>query len=225
MARAIAESRLSREIKNLTRPKLLIIDEVGYLTLEQAHASLLFQAIYERYEKRQAIIFTSNKAFADWARSSQETPSWPRPPWTACCTAPPASMCAATAIASKKNASPTPPPWTQRPCHAVSGCIIDISGHVAGFAVALHGADPVFTAVQILIHAVVQHIACRVIGISIRHQACRDDLVVGVVVRPAVRHGRLRPLGGRNRSAGPVAERIVNERLISTLVGTSVCWR
>jgi DNA replication protein DnaC len=68
MARAIAENRLSREIKNLTRPKLLIIDEVGYLALEQAHASLLFQAICERYEKRQAVILTSNKGFADWGQ-------------------------------------------------------------------------------------------------------------------------------------------------------------
>jgi len=68
MARAIAENRLSREIKNLTRPKLLIIDEVGYLALEQAHASLLFQAICERYEKNQAVILTSNKAFADWGQ-------------------------------------------------------------------------------------------------------------------------------------------------------------
>ena len=68
MATAITENRLSREIKNLTRPKLLIIDEVGYLALEQAHASLLFQATCERYEKRQAIILTSNKAFADWGQ-------------------------------------------------------------------------------------------------------------------------------------------------------------
>jgi DNA replication protein DnaC len=68
MARAMAENRLSREIKNLTRPKLLIIDEVGYLALESAHASLLFQAICERYEKQQAIILTSNKAFADWGQ-------------------------------------------------------------------------------------------------------------------------------------------------------------
>jgi DNA replication protein DnaC len=68
MARAMAENRLSREIKNLTRPKLLIIDEVGYLSLETAHASLLFQAICERYEKQQAIILTSNKAFADWGQ-------------------------------------------------------------------------------------------------------------------------------------------------------------
>jgi DNA replication protein DnaC len=66
MARALAENRLSREIKNLTRPKLLIIDEVGYLTLETTHASLLFQAICERYEKQQPIVLTSNKAFADW---------------------------------------------------------------------------------------------------------------------------------------------------------------
>jgi len=65
MAKAMAENRLSREIKNLIRPKLLIIDEVGYLALKPAHASLLVQAICECYEKRQAIIFTSNKAFAD----------------------------------------------------------------------------------------------------------------------------------------------------------------
>lgn len=66
MARAMKENRLAREIKNLTRPTLLIIDEVGYLTLETAHASLLFQAICERYEKQQSIVLTSNKAFADW---------------------------------------------------------------------------------------------------------------------------------------------------------------
>ena len=68
MARALKENRLSREIKNLTRPKLLIVDEVGYLTLETTHASLLFQAICERYEKQQAIVLTSNKAFADWGQ-------------------------------------------------------------------------------------------------------------------------------------------------------------
>lgn len=66
MAKALAENHLAREIKNLIRPKLLIIDEVGYLALEAAHASLLFQAICERYEKQQAIVLTSNKAFADW---------------------------------------------------------------------------------------------------------------------------------------------------------------
>ncbi|MBK8809895.1 MAG: ATP-binding protein [Acidobacteria bacterium] len=66
LVRAMHENRLSREIKNLTRPKLLIIDEVGYLKLEPPEASLLFQVISERYERKGAVILTSNKAFAAW---------------------------------------------------------------------------------------------------------------------------------------------------------------
>lgn len=42
LTRAMNENRLSREMKNLTRPKLLIVDEVGYLKLEQPEASLVF---------------------------------------------------------------------------------------------------------------------------------------------------------------------------------------
>ena len=60
------ENRLSREMKNLTRPKLLIIDEVGYLKLEQPEASLVFQTISQRYERQGAMILTSNKAFSAW---------------------------------------------------------------------------------------------------------------------------------------------------------------
>jgi len=62
----MADNRLHREMNNLTRPKLLIIDEVGYLALETAEASLLFQVISQRYE-RQPNVLTSNKAFADWS--------------------------------------------------------------------------------------------------------------------------------------------------------------
>jgi DNA replication protein DnaC len=68
MARAMAENRLTREINSLVRPKLLLLDEVGYLSLEPAHASLLFQAISERYERRQPIVLTSNKAFSEWGQ-------------------------------------------------------------------------------------------------------------------------------------------------------------
>jgi len=67
LTKATREHRLHREMKNLVRPSLLIIDEVGYLTLDPTQASLLFQVIAERYEKHQAIILTSNKAFAEWA--------------------------------------------------------------------------------------------------------------------------------------------------------------
>jgi DNA replication protein DnaC len=57
--------RLSLMFANLPYQKRL--DEVGYLTLETTHASLLFQVICERYEKQQAILLTNNKAFADWS--------------------------------------------------------------------------------------------------------------------------------------------------------------
>jgi DNA replication protein DnaC len=67
LTKAQREHRLHREMKNLVRPSLLIIDEVGYLTLDTTQASLVFQVIAERYEKQQAIVLTSNKAFAEWA--------------------------------------------------------------------------------------------------------------------------------------------------------------
>lgn len=66
LTKAMHENRLSRELKNLTRPKLLIIDEVGYLSLEAAEASLVFQVISQRYERQGAVILTSNKSFGSW---------------------------------------------------------------------------------------------------------------------------------------------------------------
>lgn len=66
LTKALAENKLHREMNNLTRPKLLIMDEVGYLKLEPAQASLLFQVICARYERQGALILTSNKAFGEW---------------------------------------------------------------------------------------------------------------------------------------------------------------
>ena len=50
------------------RPKLLIIDEVGYLALDALQASLLFQVICQRYQKEQALVLTSNKPFGEWGQ-------------------------------------------------------------------------------------------------------------------------------------------------------------
>jgi DNA replication protein DnaC len=68
LAKANHEHRLHREMNNLVRPSLLVIDEIGYLTLDSTQASLVFQVIAERYEKQQSIVLTSNKAFTDWAQ-------------------------------------------------------------------------------------------------------------------------------------------------------------
>jgi DNA replication protein DnaC len=68
LTKAVELNRLDREMKNLTRPKLLILDEVGYLQFDPVQASLLFQVICQRYQRQQAIILTSNKAFGDWGQ-------------------------------------------------------------------------------------------------------------------------------------------------------------
>ncbi len=47
-------------------PRLLVIDELGYLPFGRQEANLLFQVIAKRYE-RGSIIITSNLAFSSWA--------------------------------------------------------------------------------------------------------------------------------------------------------------
>ncbi|SQS58146.1 IS100, transposition helper protein, truncation [Escherichia coli] len=46
-------------------PRLLIIDEIGYLPFSQEEAKLFFQVIAKRYEKS-AMILTSNLPFGQW---------------------------------------------------------------------------------------------------------------------------------------------------------------
>ncbi len=68
MKLAFAQNRMPHYMKMLTTPRLLIVDEVGYLGLDTQQASLLFQVICVRYEKQLSTIITSNKAFADWGQ-------------------------------------------------------------------------------------------------------------------------------------------------------------
>ena len=65
LVRAQTENRLERALKQLVYPKLLIIDEIGYLPLSRTEASLFFRLIVRRYE-RASLIITSNKSFLDW---------------------------------------------------------------------------------------------------------------------------------------------------------------
>ena len=57
--------RLDKELKQYTRPELLIIDELGYLPIDQRGADLLFQIISQRYE-RGSIVLTTNKVYKHW---------------------------------------------------------------------------------------------------------------------------------------------------------------
>jgi DNA replication protein DnaC len=65
LTKAQAENRLERSLKQLVYPKLLIIDEIGYLPLSREEASLFFRLVVRRYE-RASLVVTSNKNFVDW---------------------------------------------------------------------------------------------------------------------------------------------------------------
>lgn len=65
LAKANAEGKLEEKLKVYTTPKLLIIDEIGYLPIERQGANLFFQLISRRYEKG-PMILTSNQNFASW---------------------------------------------------------------------------------------------------------------------------------------------------------------
>jgi DNA replication protein DnaC len=65
LTRALTEGRLEERLKVYTVPRLLIIDEIGYLPIDRAGANLFFQLISRRYE-RGPMILTSNQSFGSW---------------------------------------------------------------------------------------------------------------------------------------------------------------
>ncbi len=65
LTRARAENRVERQLQQFGYPKLLIIDEMGYLPMSRDEAGLFFRLLTRRYEKASTII-TSNKGFVDW---------------------------------------------------------------------------------------------------------------------------------------------------------------
>ena len=65
LAAAEVSGRLNPLLDQLSRVDLLIIDELGYLSMTKLTAKLFFQLISKRYEKASTII-TSNKPFEQW---------------------------------------------------------------------------------------------------------------------------------------------------------------
>jgi len=65
LIRAKRENRLERQLQQLVYPRVLILDEMGYLPMNREEASLFFRLLCRRYEKA-SIIVTSNKSFIDW---------------------------------------------------------------------------------------------------------------------------------------------------------------
>jgi len=56
---------LERRLRHYARPRLLIIDELGYLAYDNRYADLLFEVVSRRYQEK-PIVLTTNKPFAEW---------------------------------------------------------------------------------------------------------------------------------------------------------------
>jgi DNA replication protein DnaC len=63
---AQAAHRFRAELKKYIKPRILVLDELGYLPIDKAGADLLFQVISQRYEQG-AMILTTNTPFKHWS--------------------------------------------------------------------------------------------------------------------------------------------------------------
>jgi DNA replication protein DnaC len=62
-----ADHSLHKTMKLYTHPTLLIIDELGRLSLDQKQGEFLFNVVDARYERTSTVI-TTNRAFKDWGK-------------------------------------------------------------------------------------------------------------------------------------------------------------
>jgi DNA replication protein DnaC len=62
-----SSSALSRRLRRYVVPKLLCIDEVGYLSYDSRYADLLFEVVTRRYDTGRAILLSTNKVFEEWS--------------------------------------------------------------------------------------------------------------------------------------------------------------
>jgi DNA replication protein DnaC len=65
LSKAEAEGKLGEQLTFLAKPKLLIVDELGYLPFERRSAHLFFQLVARRYE-RGSILITTNQNVSQW---------------------------------------------------------------------------------------------------------------------------------------------------------------
>jgi DNA replication protein DnaC len=65
LGKAESEGSLAEKLTEFAKPKLLIIDELGYLPFERRAAHLFFQLVNRRYE-RGSLLITTNQRVSEW---------------------------------------------------------------------------------------------------------------------------------------------------------------
>jgi DNA replication protein DnaC len=58
---------LKRRLHRYCKPKLLCVDEVGYLSYDNRYADLFFEVVTRRYEGPRSIVLSTNKPFSEWS--------------------------------------------------------------------------------------------------------------------------------------------------------------
>ena len=61
-----ADHSLVRKLKIYTDPTLLVVDELGYLSLDQQTSNLFYQVISTRHAERRSTVITTNSIFSEW---------------------------------------------------------------------------------------------------------------------------------------------------------------
>lgn len=67
LAKAQAEGKLTDQVGFFSKPKLLVVDELGYLPFEKSTAHLFFQLVARRYE-RGSMLITTNQTITQWGQ-------------------------------------------------------------------------------------------------------------------------------------------------------------
>src|SRR5271154_979247 len=65
LGKAESEGNLQEKLTEFAKPRLLIIDELGYLPFERRAAHLFFQLVNRRYE-RGGLLITTNQRVSEW---------------------------------------------------------------------------------------------------------------------------------------------------------------
>lgn len=64
---AKSDRTLTKAIRQYTAPRLLAIDELGFLPMDKDGSDLFFQIISHRYEQG-SVVLSTNRAFKDWGK-------------------------------------------------------------------------------------------------------------------------------------------------------------
>ena len=69
LSNASQKGRLQESLPTYTRPHVLLVDEVGYLTMAPDAANVLFHVVNDRHLRKRPMIFTTNKPLREWGKA------------------------------------------------------------------------------------------------------------------------------------------------------------